>query len=85
MVLAGRPRDHSYAEDLADLERAMEDARSKLGFKAGTQGHRRGEYPHISTGISYGGGSKVRTERAMSRPFVFAHFSPPCRLRETSE
>lgn len=84
MVLAGRPKDCTYPADLAALERAMEDARGKLGFRKGTQDHRRGRYPHISTGISYGGGSKVKpsSPRAVHLPLLTFHqFS---RFQETS-
>jgi hypothetical protein len=59
VLLAGRPNDDSYLEDLKSLERAMEASRSELHFKAECLNHRRGAYSALSVGISYGGGSKV--------------------------
>jgi hypothetical protein len=59
-LLAGRPQDKTFVDDLKLLEKEMEIARDSLSFGKGTDQHRRGEYPTMSTGISYGGGSKVR-------------------------
>lgn len=59
LLLAGRPADVSYLEDLQSLERSMHRARQTLGFSKDHLEHRRGNYPVQSTGISYGGGSKV--------------------------
>ena len=58
-ILAGRPNDQSYLNDLGEVEKAMHSARERLKFPEGSTDHRRGLYPHLSTGISYGGGSKV--------------------------
>jgi len=59
IVLAGRPEDETFLSDLKDLKGAMELARDRLTFPKGSEHHRRGQYPSFSTGISYGGGSKV--------------------------
>lgn len=59
VVLVGRPDDESYVSDLKLLEGEMEKARDTLRFPKGSMEHRRGHYPNVSTGISYGGGSKV--------------------------
>jgi hypothetical protein len=59
VLLAGRPSDPSYVEDLKDLEGNMHVVRLQLHFPQEHQNHRRGAYPTKSTGISYGGGSKV--------------------------
>lgn len=59
VLLAGRPTDVSYLEDLKSLELSMHHARENLGFAEDHLKHRRGNYPIQSTGISYGGGSKV--------------------------
>jgi len=66
MVLVGRPIAEGYVQDLKSLEASMERARKKL-FPKGCREHRRGLYPNLSTGISYGGGSKVR-RRPLSSP-----------------
>jgi len=58
MVLVGRPTEPSYVSALKSLEASMEMARQRL-FPKGCKEHRRGLYPNVSTGISYGGGSKV--------------------------
>lgn len=65
VLLAGRPDDQSYLGDLKSLKGAMADSRDKLKFGEGSQTHRRGEYPTLSTGISYGGGSKVGSPPAL--------------------
>jgi len=67
MVLVGRPPDETYVADLKDLERSMENARGKLALPKGSRVHRRGAYPNVSTGISYGGGSKVSPEPTLHR------------------
>lgn len=72
MVLVGRPRDQTYVSDLKSLERAMEAARGKLTLPKASQDHRRGQYPNVSTGISYGGGSKVGDNQVLRHP----HYLP---------
>jgi len=59
IVLAGRPRDEGFISDLKSLEGDMVEARGKLSFPTGSTEHRRGNFPNVSTGISYGGGSQV--------------------------
>ena len=59
VLLAGRPTDKSFLQDLQDLEASMQDASSRMHFSEESSNHRRGKYPMKSTGISYGGGSKV--------------------------
>ena len=59
VLLAGRPKDPTFVSDLERLKDDMEISREVLTFKKGSETHRRGKYPHMSTGISYGGGSKV--------------------------
>ncbi|KAH9846592.1 hypothetical protein C2E23DRAFT_683769, partial [Lenzites betulinus] len=54
-VLAGRPRDEGWDKEVCDATRALEDARATCGMN-GEYLHRRGEYPCITSGISYGGG-----------------------------
>ena len=75
MVLVGRPDADSYLSDLKLLEGAMKRARGKLRFPKGSTLHRRGQYPNLSTGISYGGGSKV-SEPSPPPPEPLAHLPP---------
>lgn len=67
MVLAGRPKDPSYVQDLKILESSMHSARERLNFPKRSSKHRRGLYHHLSTGISYGGGSKVSLQQSLRR------------------
>jgi len=60
VVLVGRPNDETYKADLILIEQAMQATRGNLSFPKGSTDHRRGRYPHISTGVSYGGGAKAR-------------------------
>ena len=55
-VVAERPSDPSY---IKDLKGNMHTVWQQLHFPQEHQNHRRGAYPTKSTGISYGGGSKV--------------------------
>jgi len=66
VLLAGRPEEESFLEDLQDLEASMRDARSRIYFNEESSNHRRGKYPMKSTGISYGGGSKVSSSSLLT-------------------
>lgn len=62
-VLAGRPTDEddSSWQALHDAAySAMEGARQKLIFTPKQESHRRGQFSALVTGISFGGGQKVR-------------------------
>lgn len=59
ILLAGRPKDSSFVQDLKALEEDMHKSREQFHFNQKFLDHRRGVYSMKSTGISYGGGSKV--------------------------
>jgi len=63
ILLAGRPKDPDYVEDMKSMEQSMHRAREQVHFNKESLKHRRGAYPMKSTGISYGGGSKVSASR----------------------
>ena len=61
-ILAGRPASESEGSWKALHDKAailMERARKKASFNASQSSHRRGEYPVLSTGASFGGGQRV--------------------------
>ncbi len=59
-VLAGRPRDHSWKVVHKDALAALRSAATKMKFTVDEERGRRGSFPTISFGVSYGGGQKVR-------------------------
>lgn len=59
-VLAGKPKDIAGWDRVnAQVQEAFDGARASYKLDAKQASHRRGEYPTISAGISYGGGQKV--------------------------
>jgi hypothetical protein len=56
VLLAGRPNDPSYVEDLEGLDSNID---SSFTFRGEVKKHRRGTYRSVSTGITLGGGSTV--------------------------
>jgi hypothetical protein len=58
-VLAGRPKDDSWEDITGEACHAMEKAREKCVFRDADREHRRGSYPCLAVGVSYGGGQKV--------------------------
>lgn len=59
VLLAGRPADPGYAEELSDLQSAMIKAGGQFSFTGRLAKNRRGDYRAISAGVTHGGGSKV--------------------------
>ncbi len=59
-VLVGSPRDaEGWAQVNADAQQALDAARSAYKLDPKQVSHRRGSFPAIAAGISYGGGQKV--------------------------
>lgn len=60
-VLAGRPRGDDWTELTEELAGLLSKAGSKMTFsrKQRSGGHKRGDFPSVSVGTSFGGGSKV--------------------------
>ncbi|KAI0039344.1 hypothetical protein FA95DRAFT_1504302, partial [Auriscalpium vulgare] len=68
--LAGRPvGDLTWHDDCVDTYLAMDEAKEDLKLSKDQRYHRRGDYPALSTGISYGGGQTVSSVR-LNRPIV---------------
>lgn len=66
VLLAGKPRDLSYEENLRGLEKAVTDSGERFAFSARQRENRRGSYLAISTGVSIGSGSTVRGLKSAS-------------------
>ncbi|KAG0692936.1 hypothetical protein DFH29DRAFT_881896 [Suillus ampliporus] len=58
-VLAGHPKDDCWQDTVAAACTAMEDARSRCVFADDDMKHRRGAYPCLAVGVSFGGGQKI--------------------------
>ncbi|KAJ7109051.1 hypothetical protein C8R43DRAFT_904942 [Mycena crocata] len=58
-VLAGQPRDRTYAEDAAAAFAAMAGERSTAQFPATLSVHPRGPFPALNIGLTYGKGQRV--------------------------
>ena len=58
MVLVGFPQDDSWIESCMGALHAMENAKGKLVLEVLELHHRRGAFPAINVGISYGQGPK---------------------------
>lgn len=59
-VLVGRPDDADWENVTAAAYGALTDASLHLEFKSKVKNHRRGRFPALNFGISYGGGQTVR-------------------------
>ncbi|KAE9391872.1 hypothetical protein BT96DRAFT_1000930 [Gymnopus androsaceus JB14] len=57
-ALAGTPCDRNWGTLMKELEDAIANAREKMSFSNKQKEHIRGEYPSVSMGNSFGGGSK---------------------------
>ena len=58
-LLAGKPSAPTWERKMKTLAHAMDSARLKMSFRDEQTAHRRGDYPTVTTGISYGGGAMV--------------------------
>ena len=58
-VLAGSPNDADWASVHRSAYAALQTARRRCRFPKKTTTHRRGNFPALSAGISFGGGQKV--------------------------
>jgi hypothetical protein len=59
-MCAGRPRDDDWGTVQLDGVDAIEKVASQCSFSTKQSNHRRGEFPALATGVSFGGGQKVR-------------------------
>lgn len=59
-VLAGRPLDPGWGAVHDSALSALESAAPKMRLRPKDAAHRRGSYPSVSHGISFGGGQEVR-------------------------
>jgi hypothetical protein len=55
-VLAGRPNDLTYMEAVANAAHTIDREGSNTTFSPEEKDHRRGLYPAVSIGVSYGNG-----------------------------
>ena len=58
-LLAGKPSAPTWERKMKTLKHAMDSAKLKMSFREEQTAHRRGKYPTVATGISYGGGAMV--------------------------
>ncbi|KAI0667348.1 hypothetical protein C8Q78DRAFT_1082085 [Trametes maxima] len=58
-ILAGRPVDTSWDAVVREANQAMEATAKKCCFQEQHLNHRRGFFPALATGFSYGGGQKM--------------------------
>jgi hypothetical protein len=57
-VLAGQPSQKKYRDAATAAFKAIQDADKATKFNKKTTTHRRGNFPAINTGVSYGKGQK---------------------------
>ena len=59
-VVAGRPRDREGWDMVErDATQALREAREACSLSAQQSDHRRGRFPALAVGVSYGGGQRV--------------------------
>ncbi|KAG1721317.1 uncharacterized protein EDB91DRAFT_1088492 [Suillus paluster] len=58
-VLAGHPKDDGWHDTVAAVCTAMEHARDCCAFRRENMEHRRGAYPCLAVGVSFGGGQEI--------------------------
>ncbi|KAH9842015.1 uncharacterized protein C8Q71DRAFT_690084, partial [Rhodofomes roseus] len=73
-VLCGAPDDSQWHNVQAGAAAAIAEAREELSLTVKDRVHRRGDFPALAVGISYGGGQK--------RPQKLAHSSANARVLE---
>ncbi|TDL14064.1 hypothetical protein BD410DRAFT_846382 [Rickenella mellea] len=60
MVLVGRPHDDSWMAEVADdAAAAIHEASSECAFTKAQTDHRRGRFPALAIGVSFGGGQRL--------------------------
>jgi|SRR5882762_2553672 len=60
-MLCRRPKDGNWDRVVEEMTRVLLGAREQANLKPEDLSHRRGHYPALSTGVSYGGGQTVRS------------------------
>ncbi|KZP13563.1 hypothetical protein FIBSPDRAFT_753265 [Athelia psychrophila] len=58
-VCSGRPRATDWGNVTRSASSAIAAARAQLNFPDGSTDHRRGQFPAMAIGVSYGGGQQV--------------------------
>ena len=58
-LCAGCPDDPSWGKTKDDAADGVEDARKLCRFPSGSTAHRRGQFPALAVGASFGGGQQV--------------------------
>ncbi|TDL13952.1 hypothetical protein BD410DRAFT_817250 [Rickenella mellea] len=58
-VLAGQPKDEGWAGVATDAFDAIQDERGRMSFSDKQVNHRRGDFPAVGVGVSYGGGQRA--------------------------
>lgn len=58
-MCAGQPRDDDWDTVHTDGIHAFEHAAKRCRFTSKQSSHRRGAFPALATGVSFGGGQKV--------------------------
>ena len=58
-ILVGQPADPGWPSAHRSAHAALQAARKRCRFPKKSTKHRRGDFPALSAGISYGGGQKV--------------------------
>ncbi|OCH83552.1 hypothetical protein OBBRIDRAFT_566444, partial [Obba rivulosa] len=67
-ALAGQPKDANWALVHTGAAAAMDCVQEQISFQQKEQDHRRGMYPALSVGVSYGGGQKAVGNLVNSAP-----------------
>lgn len=73
-ILAGRPKgetEDSWKTLHDEISQAMTEARGKVLFSPQQLSHRRGEYPALAVGGSFGGGQKVGLQLALVECYLY--------------
>lgn len=76
-VVLGKPADTAgWDKAMEETAGAVRDARKRMRFSKGMQTHRRGAFPAVGTGISFGGGQGVSQLTIKRRPGTDASIKP---------
>ena len=59
-ICAGRPDDPTWEKTQQDAASLLKDARERCRFPSKSLYHRRGQFPALARGASFGGGQSVR-------------------------
>ncbi|KAF8218435.1 hypothetical protein L208DRAFT_1351520, partial [Tricholoma matsutake] len=64
---SNQPEEQKWSKGMVDVEREMEEASEQCSFDSKDLNHRRGSFPALAAGVSFGGGQVILGNLAHNR------------------